>query len=169
MPGTPESELIKVQTVTGNQAAELLNVDRSTITHMLRRGSLKGHYDAATRAWAIPMHEIKRVIHQRDRRVEGPGMTEIVSAVDAQYVDAVALLATAASQFLDAHRVLTDQSRRHPDSHPAALIATFQKSLDLLVLTVQRYQQIATTRATIRAIEAHEAAAPHPEDRPQEN
>jgi hypothetical protein len=151
------------------RAADLLGMNRVTVSEWLRRGKLRGRYDEATRQWSIPIDEIDRVIRERSERREGPSVAEIVTEIDKLYTDAVALVAVAAGQFLESHRALEDVARRHPDAHPAALIETFQKALDLLVETVARYEKLATVRAAVRSIEARAAAAPHPEDSPQES
>jgi predicted transcriptional regulator len=157
------------EAVTQLKAAELLGVSRFTVSDWLRRGKLRGKYDEATRTWSIAIDEIHRVIRDRSARREGPSVAEIVTEIDRLYIDAVALVATACAQFLDAHRALEAQARRYPDSHPAQLIESFQKALDLLVAVVRRYEQLATTRATVHTIEARGPALPHPEDRSQES
>jgi hypothetical protein len=151
------------------RAADLLGINRVTAAEWLRRGKLRGKYDETTRTWAIPLDEVNRLIRERHRRVEAPAVPEIVAEVDRLYIDAVSLVATACAQFLDVHRALEDVARRHPDAHPAALIESFQKALDLLVVTVGRYEKLAAVRATVHTIDARGSALPHPEDTPQEN
>jgi hypothetical protein len=157
------------EAVTQLKAAELLGVSRFAVSDWLRRGKLRGRYDETTRQWSIAIDEIHRVLRARSERREGPSVAEIVTEIDKLYSDAVALVAVAARQFLDAHAALEVVARRHPDAHPEQLIATFQTALDLLVETVARYEKLATVRAAVRSIEARAAAAPHPEDHPQES
>jgi hypothetical protein len=157
------------ETVTQLKAADLLGVSRFTVADWLRRRKLRGKYDEATRQWSISIDEIHRVRRERSERREGPSVAEIVTEVDKLYLDAVALVAVASGQFLDAHRALETQAQRHPTSHPEALIDTFQKALDLLVATVSRYEKLAAVRATVHTIDARGPALPHPEDRSQES
>jgi predicted metal-dependent hydrolase len=157
------------ETLNQLRAADALGMNRVRVAEWLRRGKLRGRYDEATRQWAIPIDEINRVIRERSERREGPRVAEIVTEIDKLYSDAVALVAVAAKQFLDAHHALEDVARRHPDAHPEQLISLFQAALDLLVETVARYEKLATVRAAVRSIEARAAAASHPDDHPQES
>jgi hypothetical protein len=158
------------ETVNQLKAADLLGINRVTLAEWLRRRKLRGTYNERTRQWSIPVDEITRLIRERHRRVEAPAVSEfVVGEVDKMYLDAVALVATASRQFLDAHLALEAQARRYPTSHPEQLISLFQTALDLLVETVARYEKIATTRALLHTIEARGPALPHPEDRSQES
>jgi hypothetical protein len=147
------------------QAAEQLHLDRNTVSSYLRQGLLKGRYDRRTRTWSIPRTEVENFLRRRG----GVGMEEMLTKLDHLYVDAVALVSTAAAQYLDGHRALTERSKAMTpgDPPPEPLIREFQERLDNLVDVIDRYQKVALMRGTLSvwATEGVDIDRRHPEDR----
>jgi hypothetical protein len=74
--------------------------------------------------------------------------------LDALYLDAIALVMTAAAKALDAHGALKDHAAVDPGSRPVAAMQQYQECLDALVEACRRYEKIATARALITQLDA---------------
>jgi hypothetical protein len=152
------AQFLNLQEVT-----QMLRVDRATASLYVRRGQIKGKYDAASRTWKIRRDEVERFMKERG----GVGMTRILDRIDEHYIDAVAKVGIAASRYLDQSARLETYRGTTLSAIPDSVLHDFQERLDLLVDTCQHYRQLATLKATLGKIVLDDVKhpSPHPEDR----